>query len=65
MTPSTGRPIPTTTPQNEFFWTSGADGQLRIQECQSCRSLIHPPAPICRYCRSQQMGVRAVSGLAC
>ena len=46
------RPLPQLTAQNEFFWTSGADGQLRIQECQSCQALIHPPAPICRYCRS-------------
>jgi acetyl-CoA acetyltransferase/uncharacterized OB-fold protein len=59
-----GRPLPQLTPQNEFFWTAGADGVLRIQECQSCQSLIHPPAPICRYCRSHQMGVRDVSGAA-
>lgn len=59
-----GRPLPQLTVQNEFFWTSGADGQLRIQECQACKALIHPPAPICRYCRSHDLGVRAVSGRA-
>jgi acetyl-CoA acetyltransferase/uncharacterized OB-fold protein len=59
-----GRPLPQITPENEFFWTSGSDGQLRVQECQSCRALIHPPAPICRYCRSRDLGVRAVSGKA-
>jgi acetyl-CoA acetyltransferase/uncharacterized OB-fold protein len=59
-----GRPLPQLTPDNEFFWTAGADGVLRIQECQSCRALIHPPAPICRYCRSHDMGVRDVSGRA-
>lgn len=59
-----GRPLPQITPENEFFWTSGSDGQLRIQECQSCQALIHPPAPICRYCRSRDLGVRAVSGKA-
>jgi acetyl-CoA acetyltransferase/uncharacterized OB-fold protein len=59
-----GRPLPQLTPGNEFFWTAGADGVLRIQECQSCRALIHPPAPICRYCRSHDMGVRDVSGRA-
>ena len=37
---------------------------LRIQECQSCQALIHPPQPVCRYCRSRNMGVRAVSGKA-
>jgi acetyl-CoA acetyltransferase/uncharacterized OB-fold protein len=57
------RPLPQVTAQNEFFWTAGADGELRIQECRSCQALIHPPAPICRYCRSHDLGVRAVSGL--
>jgi acetyl-CoA acetyltransferase/uncharacterized OB-fold protein len=47
---------------NEFFWTSGADGTLRIQECTSCAALIHPPQPVCRYCRGHAMGVRVVSG---
>jgi acetyl-CoA acetyltransferase/uncharacterized OB-fold protein len=58
------RPLPQLTAQNEFFWTSGADGQLRIQECLSCAALIHPPTPICRYCRQTKMGVRVVSGRA-
>ncbi len=60
----TGRPLPLITQENEFFWTSGADGTLRLQECKNCDSLIHPPAPVCRYCRSRDMGVRAVSGKA-
>jgi acetyl-CoA acetyltransferase/uncharacterized OB-fold protein len=59
-----GRPLPQLTPENEFFWTAGADGVLRIQECQSCQALIHPPQPVCRYCRSHEMGVRDVSGKA-
>jgi uncharacterized OB-fold protein len=59
-----GRPLPLITQDNEFFWTSGADGKLRLQECKACESLIHPPAPVCRYCRSRDMGVRAVSGKA-
>jgi len=59
-----GRPLPLITDENEFFWTSGADGILRLQECRTCASLIHPPAPVCRYCRSRDMGVRGVSGKA-
>jgi len=61
---SPGRPLPLITEQNEFFWTSGADGRLRIQECTSCTALIHPPQPVCRYCRGHDMGVRVVSGRA-
>ena len=64
MSAAPGRPLPLITQDNEFFWTSGADGTLRLQECKSCESLIHPPAPVCRYCRSRNMGVRAVSGKA-
>jgi acetyl-CoA acetyltransferase/uncharacterized OB-fold protein len=59
-----GRPLPVVTAENEFFWTSGADGRLRVQECESCRALIHPPQPVCRYCRGHQLGARAVSGYA-
>jgi acetyl-CoA acetyltransferase/uncharacterized OB-fold protein len=52
------------TDETEFFWTSGADGTLRFQECTSCNALIHPPQPVCRYCHSHKMGVREVSGRA-
>ncbi|MBW0016112.1 MAG: OB-fold domain-containing protein [Mycobacterium sp.] len=64
MSAAPGRPLPLITDENEFFWTSGADGTLRLQECGSCHALIHPPAPVCRYCRSRDIGVRAVSGRA-
>jgi acetyl-CoA acetyltransferase/uncharacterized OB-fold protein len=57
-------PLPQVTGENEFFWTSGADGMLRIQECQGCTSLIHPPQPICRYCGSHDLKARPVSGQA-
>jgi acetyl-CoA acetyltransferase/uncharacterized OB-fold protein len=59
-----GRPLPVITGDNEFFWTAGADGVLRVQECIDCASLIHPPQPVCRYCRGQHLGVREVSGRA-
>lgn len=58
------RPLPQLTDENEFFWKAGADGVLRFQECQGCQSLIHPPAPVCRYCRGRDIGVRDVSGRA-
>ncbi len=64
MSAAPRRPLPLVTMENEFFWRSGADGTLRLQECRACESLIHPPAPVCRYCHSRDMGVRAVSGNA-
>jgi uncharacterized OB-fold protein len=41
------RPLPELTPANEWFWTSGTDGTLRIQGCADCGRLVHPPVPIC------------------
>ncbi|TDC71843.1 3-ketoacyl-CoA thiolase [Actinomadura sp. GC306] len=64
MAEESGRPLPLVTEQNAFFWTSGAGGRLRIQECASCTALIHPPQPICRYCRGRVLAPREVSGYA-
>jgi uncharacterized OB-fold protein len=56
------RPLPDLSPANEWFWTSGADGTLRVQGCDDCGQLIHPPVPICPYCRSRSSKPTAVSG---
>jgi acetyl-CoA acetyltransferase/uncharacterized OB-fold protein len=60
----TGRTLPSVTAETEFFWTSGADGCLRVLECRSCLALIHPPQPVCRYCRGHDIAPMAVSGYA-
>ncbi len=44
------------------FWTSGADGELRISRCQDCRLWIHPHADGCRNCHSRNIKPEAVSG---
>lgn len=62
--PRSGRPLPLLSLDTEFFWTSGADGNLRIQKCRACAALIHPPQPICRYCRGRELAPRIVSGTA-
>src|SRR5580700_29931 len=56
------RPLPELTPATEWFWTSGADGVLRIQGCDDCGQLVHPPTPICPSCRSRSSKPVAVSG---
>jgi acetyl-CoA acetyltransferase/uncharacterized OB-fold protein len=56
------RPLPQLTPFNEWFWTSGADGHLRIQGCQDCKALVHPPVPVCPACRSRSSAPVVVSG---
>ncbi|HEY8057301.1 MAG TPA: OB-fold domain-containing protein [Acidimicrobiales bacterium] len=57
------RPLPQLTPANEWFWTSGADGHLRIQQCDDCRAMVHPPVPICPVCRSRAWTPAEVSGV--
>jgi uncharacterized OB-fold protein len=51
-------------PVSEFFWRSGADGQLRLLRCQDCGFWIHPAAPRCRRCLSANVVPEAVSGRA-
>jgi acetyl-CoA acetyltransferase/uncharacterized OB-fold protein len=50
------------TEENQFFWTSGADGRLRFQKCEACSALIHPPQPVCRTCRGHGLTVTEVAG---
>ena len=64
MAEAAGRPLPSLTLENEFFWTSGADGKLRILGCSSCSALIHPPQPVCRYCGGLSLAPAEVSGYA-
>ncbi|HET8618014.1 MAG TPA: OB-fold domain-containing protein [Acidimicrobiales bacterium] len=56
------RPLPQLTPANEWFWGSGADGRLRVQGCQDCKALVHPPVPVCPECRSRSWAPTVVSG---
>ena len=58
------RPLPELRPWSEWFWTSGADGHLRIQRCTDCQTLVHPPVPVCPHCRSRASEPTAVSGRA-
>jgi acetyl-CoA acetyltransferase/uncharacterized OB-fold protein len=58
------RKLPVLRDWNRFFWTSGADGRLRLQHCQACDRLQHPPMPVCRSCGSDDLAPRAVSGRA-
>jgi uncharacterized OB-fold protein len=40
-------PLPRITPETGFFWTSGADGVLRVQRCPETGRWLHPPRPDC------------------
>ena len=56
------RKLPELEPVTGFFWTSGADGKLRIQRCGACGRWQHPPLPRCLSCHSDQMAPQPVSG---
>lgn len=58
----TDRKLPKLTPETEFFWTSGADGKLRIQRCGDCERYQHPPFPRCSACGSENVAPAVVSG---
>jgi len=55
-------PLPLVTPENEFYWTAGADGVLRMRHCRCCDALIHPPRPACHRCRSSALDTVDLSG---
>ncbi|SHM66993.1 thiolase C-terminal domain-containing protein [Cryptosporangium aurantiacum] len=55
-------PLPYVSLLNEFYWKSGADGVLRMQQCSSCEGLIHPPKPACPRCRSTESTITTLSG---
>lgn len=56
--------LPEITEFNQFFWTSGADGKLRILSCDACGFLLHPPGPICPKCLGKSLSPKELSGLA-
>jgi uncharacterized OB-fold protein len=56
------RVLPKVTSRNAHFWQGGADGVLCLLRCQVCGTYLHPPAPVCRSCRSMAVAPEAMSG---
>jgi uncharacterized OB-fold protein len=46
----------------EFFWEGTRAGELRIQRCNACGALRHPPGPMCPSCHSTDRGHVVASG---
>lgn len=46
----------------EFFWEGTAAGELRIQKCNACGALRHPPGPVCPKCHAMDRGYVVASG---
>jgi uncharacterized OB-fold protein len=60
--PLVHRLAPADDPDTQFFWTSGADGRLRIQRCTDCNYYVQPPTRHCPMCGSDQCSPQVVSG---
>jgi uncharacterized OB-fold protein len=46
----------------EFFWEGTQQGELRIQKCNACGELRHPPGPVCPTCHAMDRGYVVASG---
>ena len=47
---SSGVIRPLVSPDTAFFWAGTAAGELRVQRCDGCGALRHPPGPMCPSC---------------
>jgi acetyl-CoA acetyltransferase/uncharacterized OB-fold protein len=56
------RPLPLLDDESRPFWEAGRHGMLSFACCNECDALLHPPQPVCRYCRSTDLGRREVPG---
>jgi uncharacterized OB-fold protein/acyl dehydratase len=56
------RPRPALTHDNRFFWEGVAQRELRIQRCNACHRLQHPPGPMCGGCHGLELGFVRASG---
>lgn len=63
MTETVSGPLPELVEPFSFFWTAGADGELRFQRCADCGHWLHPPGVICPECRGENLFEQATSGL--
>jgi len=57
------KPVPQPTPETQPFWAGCAEGELRLQKCNSCSHVQYPPRKLCSACFSQDVSWQKVSGL--
>jgi hypothetical protein len=53
---------PAVSPDTEFFWAGTAAGELRVQRCDGCGTLRHPPGPMCPSCGAWITGYVVAAG---
>jgi uncharacterized OB-fold protein len=60
--PKPHRPRPGISRDTEFFWKGIEEDELRIQRCNSCARLHHPPVVRCPDCGGYEFGHQVASG---
>ncbi|MGO4257250.1 bifunctional MaoC family dehydratase N-terminal/OB-fold nucleic acid binding domain-containing protein [Marmoricola sp. RAF53] len=45
-----------------YFWEGTKAGELRLQKCNACGELRHPPGPMCPTCHTADRGYVVASG---
>ena len=55
-------PAPAVSRETLPWWQAAAEHRLVVQECRACRRRQLPPGPICRRCRSFDLGWCQVPG---
>jgi uncharacterized OB-fold protein len=56
------RPQPAIGRDNAFFWEGIEAGELRLQKCNACGLVAHPPQPLCGSCGSSDQGYVVSTG---
>ncbi len=54
--------VPVTDSLTAPYWEGARQHELVIQRCRTCGTYAHPPRPVCRGCRSFDVGYEPVSG---
>ncbi len=47
---------------NAFFWEGVEAGELRLQTCNACSHIAHPPQPLCAFCGADDRGYVVSTG---
>ena len=56
------KPAPQPDEASQPFWDGAAERRLVIQQCQECSHYLYPPNVVCRWCLSEKLEPRTMSG---
>jgi uncharacterized OB-fold protein len=56
------KPLPAISSVNQPYWDGLKHRELKLQHCNDCSKVWHPPAPFCPYCWSKHFTWAKLSG---